>query len=124
MKLVYEWDVPDSKCHAEELVQAGKTLDLVVSAVAQNAFAEIVHGQKVHQLRKNSAADIHRPFLFAERNWNGYIAGKMANASESNCLRRIDHRRKKLPYWDFPKKIEIDFEKCAVYSFVINSLEK
>jgi hypothetical protein len=53
---------------------------------------KIVHGQKVHQLRKNSAADIHRPFLFAERNWNGYIAGKMANASELNCLQGNDPR--------------------------------
>jgi hypothetical protein len=46
----------------------------VVLAVSQNAFEEIVYGKKVHQLRENSAADIHRTFFFVERNWNGYAA--------------------------------------------------
>jgi hypothetical protein len=97
-----------SKCHAEELVQAGKTLDLVVSVVSQNAFAEIVHGKKVHQLRENSATDIHRPFLFVERNWNGYIAGKIANTSVSNCLQRIEHRAegKNYPIGISPRKFK------------------
>jgi hypothetical protein len=48
------------------MVQAGKILDFVVFAVSQNAFEEIVYGKKVHQLRENSAADIHRTFFFVE----------------------------------------------------------
>jgi hypothetical protein len=83
----------------------------VVSAVSQNTFAEIVQGKKVHQLRKNSTAEIHRPFLFAERNWNGYILRKMANASEWDGRPKSDapSEGENWPHWDFPGKIQIDF---------------
>ena len=45
--------------HAQELAQAGKRLDVAVSAVAGDAFAENVHRQMLHHLREDVLACVH-----------------------------------------------------------------
>ena len=49
--------------HAEELVETGKTQDLVVAPIVADALAEIVEGKKFEQLREDGFAVVHGPFL-------------------------------------------------------------
>ena len=49
------------KSHAEELIPAGKALDLVIAVVAFYALTKFVRWDKVHQLSKNDSSDIHSP---------------------------------------------------------------
>jgi len=48
-----------SEGHAEILVHAGKAACMIVAPVPVNAFAEFVHRQIVHDLRKDRFPDIH-----------------------------------------------------------------
>ena len=49
--------------HAEKLIEAGKTQDLVVAPIVADALAEIVKGKKFEQLREDGFAVVHGPFL-------------------------------------------------------------
>ena len=49
--------------HAEKLIEAGKTQDLVVAPIVADALAEIVEGEKFEQLREDGFAVVHGPFL-------------------------------------------------------------
>jgi hypothetical protein len=44
---------------AKELIEARKTLNFVTALVTAHAFAELVQGQVVHQLRKNGPSSHH-----------------------------------------------------------------
>lgn len=59
------------KSHAEELIEAGEFLNLVIPAVASDAFAKLVERKKIHDLREHRLLDTHRPFLSDQRIWNG-----------------------------------------------------
>jgi hypothetical protein len=48
-----------SKGQAKELVQTGKTLNFVLTAIALYAFAEFMQRQEIHYLRENSFSYIH-----------------------------------------------------------------
>lgn len=50
-----------SKSHTEELIPAGKGLDLVVALVALDTFLKFVGGKELHHLCENGFSDIHRP---------------------------------------------------------------
>ena len=41
-----------SEGHTKELVQAGERFHMIIAAVPIYTTTELVHGQKVHQLRK------------------------------------------------------------------------
>jgi hypothetical protein len=55
-----------SKRQAEELIETGKTLDLVIPAVAANAFSEFVERQEVHNLGEDGGRRVHRALLAVE----------------------------------------------------------
>jgi len=55
--------------HAEELVETGEFLDLVLPAVSVDAFSEFVNRKELDQLREDGSAGVHRPSL---RNRNGH----------------------------------------------------
>ena len=49
--------------HAEELVEAGETQDLVVATIPPNALAKFVERKKFEQLREDGLAVVHGPSL-------------------------------------------------------------
>jgi hypothetical protein len=51
------------KSHAEIMVEAGKTLDLVPSAIARHATAKRGQRQMLRDLREHHFAQIHRCLL-------------------------------------------------------------
>src|SRR4030067_1256092 len=53
--------------HAEELVEAGETQDLVVLPIPVDALAKFVEGKKFEQLREDGLAVVHGP-SFPDRN--------------------------------------------------------
>jgi len=55
--------------HAEELVETGKSLDLVFPAVSVDALSEFANRKELDQLREDGSAGVHRPSL---RNRNGH----------------------------------------------------
>jgi hypothetical protein len=55
--------------HAEELVEAGETQDLVVAPIPADALAKFVEGKKFEPLREDGSSGVHRPSL---RNRNGH----------------------------------------------------
>jgi len=46
------------ECHAQELIPAGKTLELMVAVVTIDASAEFRRRKEVHQLRENRFARV------------------------------------------------------------------
>src|SRR5450755_627506 len=49
------------KGHAQKLVPAGKTADLVVALIALDATAKLVRGNEIQQLREHRLAKMHGP---------------------------------------------------------------
>ena len=49
------------ECHAQVLVETGKTFDLAVAAIALHVTPKGVHRQIIDDLRKNDFACIHGP---------------------------------------------------------------
>jgi len=49
------------ECHAQVLVETGKTFDLAVAAIALHATPKGVHRRMIDDLRKNEFACIHEP---------------------------------------------------------------
>ena len=47
----------------EELIETEKTLDLVIPAVAVNAFSELVKRQEGHDLGEDGRLSVHRSLL-------------------------------------------------------------
>ena len=71
-----------SEGQAEELIETGETFDLVIPAVAADAFSELVKRQKVHDLGEDGRRRVHRSLLF--------VAGQKSDhntKSHSNRLR-------------------------------------
>ena len=52
-----------SKCHTQELIEAGELPDTEVAFVFQDAAIEIALGQRVHELRKEVLPGVHRQGL-------------------------------------------------------------
>ena len=51
------------KSQSQELIQAGKTLHLVLALVAVHTAVELLQGKKCHDLGKDGAVSIHAPKL-------------------------------------------------------------
>lgn len=68
---------PDRK-----LIQAGKTLDLVVALIAVHTTAKFWKRKKVHKLRKNRSSGIHLAIPFTKLEW----PQRTGNASKSILL--------------------------------------
>jgi hypothetical protein len=64
---------------AEELIPAREGLDLVVAPVAVHAGAEFVGGDKVHQLGKDRATDVHRRAPLVQKREYGPRWGASSN---------------------------------------------
>ena len=51
----------------QELVPTRKALDLIMTAVARHAAIELMSGDKIHELREDRTACVHRPLLSSSR---------------------------------------------------------
>jgi hypothetical protein len=60
-----------SEGHTEKLIQAGKTLNLVMPPISFDTFAKLRQREEVDQLRENGLSNIHGPFLSDLRKKNG-----------------------------------------------------
>ena len=65
--------------HAEKLIPAGEALHLVVAVVPLDAFAELVCGDKVHQLGKDRFPGIHVTTPSALMRKNGTSGENISN---------------------------------------------
>jgi hypothetical protein len=52
-----------SKCHTQKLIQAGELPDTVVAFVFQDTAVELALRQRVHELREEILASVHRQAL-------------------------------------------------------------
>src|SRR4030095_11048438 len=73
-----------SKSHAKIMVEAGKTLDLVPSAIARHTTAKRRHRQMLRDLRKHQFAQVHGCPLRVSSSQDRKSSASVSNRDQKN----------------------------------------